>query len=126
MKQAFFQIEEHLSHQTIQDRRSAPRFDASDIPGFRSIDQVGGPEVKLINIARRGALIESTEQISPGPSTSLRIITAEAVHIIEGRIIHYRVSSLKYKVLQYQAVVAFNEDFTILPAGPDKEFTPHL
>lgn len=122
---AISQIDKHLSQQAIQDRRLSPRFGAYHIPGFKIISQVGGPEVKLINISRGGALIESAEHILPGPSTTLRILTAEAVHLIEGRIIHYGVSSLKNRMPQYQAVVIFNEDFTILPAGPGKEFTSH-
>lgn len=130
MNHAIPQIEQYLPSQNIRDRRTAPRFDASAIPGYKCINQIGGSEVKLINISRCGALIESCEYMPLGSSISLQIVTAEAVHIIKGQIIgrtiHYRTSSMNEKVLQHQSAIAFDEDFTILPAGPDEGFTLHL
>lgn len=115
-------IKQYLKRQNIGNRRTAPRFDASAIPVFKSISQVGGPEVGLINISRHGALIESRERISPGSSISLRVVTAEAVHIIQGKMVHYSTSSMNNKVIRYQFAIAFDEDFTILPEGADEYF----
>ena len=119
-------VEQFLKRQNIGNHRTAPRFDASAIPAFKSIHQVGGPEVKLINISRRGALIESRERILPGPSTSLRIVTAEAVYIIKGRVVHYSIHSRNHKEVHYHSAIVFDEDFTILPSGPDEDFTFHI
>ena len=123
MSHAALQMDQSLKRQNIGDRRAAPRFDASAIPGFKSINQVGGPEVRLINISRSGALIESPKLMSLGSSVSLQIVTAEAVHIINGRLIgrsiHYRTSSMNEKVLQCQAAIDFDKDFAILPASTD-------
>ena len=116
-------IERYLKRQPIGNCRTAPRFDASAIPAFKSINQVDGPEVKLINISRRGALIASREPISPGPIISLQIITAESVHIVKGHIVRQNISSENNKEAPYQSVVAFEEDFPILPAGPDEDLT---
>lgn len=103
-----------------EDRRKTIRFKASDIPGFKSANLVGGPEVRLINISRRGALIESPELISLGSSVSLKIITTDGFHIVNGKIIgrtiHYRVSSMNNKSLQCQSAILFDKDFLILPA----------
>lgn len=108
------QTKQPLKHQNIGDDRAAPRFDASAIPGFKSIIQVGGPKVKLINISRRGLLIEGREFMSPGSSISLQLFTAEAVYPIKGRITRCRSTSMDDKGLQYQSAIFLDEDLTIL------------
>ena len=113
-------IERYLKHQNTVNRRAAPRFGVSDIPAFKSISLAEGPEVKLVNISRYGALIESRKRISTGPDISLQIAMAEKVHIIKGRIIHCCVHSPKNREVQYQTAIAFHRDFPILSAGPDK------
>ena len=119
MNNSTLSMEQWLKNQSIGNRRKVPRFDASAIPNLKSIHQVDGPEVNLINISRRGALIESSERILPGPNISLRIVTVDAVHIIKGRIVHYSIYPGSNRKVLYQFAFAFDEDFTILPAGTD-------
>lgn len=112
-------LKQYLKRPNIGNRRTAPRFDASAIPVFKSISLVKGPEVKLINISRHGALIESSERISPGSSISLRVVTAESVHTLKGKMVRYKAISMNSKETGYQIVIAFDEDFTVLPEGLD-------
>jgi len=125
MNNTILQTEQLLKPQSVVERRKAPRFDASAIPDFKSISQVGGPEVKLINISRCGALIESPEVMPLGSSISLQITTSQYVHIVRGRIIgrsiHYRISPQNEKVLHCQSAISFDEDFPILPKGPNSD-----
>jgi hypothetical protein len=102
------------------DLRRAPRFDASAIPSLKSAHQIGGPEIKLINISRGGALIEVQERLSPGTSFALQLVTAETVHLLHGRIIRCYVYAIG-KVVQYRCAIAFDEDFTILPPGKEAD-----
>jgi len=99
-------------------RRQAPRFDASAIPSLRSVYLDGGPRVKLINISRVGALIEIQERMLPGSRVTLKFVTAEMIHFVEGRIVRCSVDSID-KVCSCQCAIAFDKDFTILP--PVKE-----
>lgn len=69
--------------QRIKDRRKAPRLDAKSIPFLIGAYQVGGPEVKLINISRGGALIESKQRLAKGTDICLQLITAGKVYLIQ-------------------------------------------
>ena len=113
MKHTVLQMEQHLKGQNIGGRRAVPRFDASVIPTLKSINRVGGPKVELINISRRGALIESREHMSSGSSISLRFVTTETAYVIKGRITRCSTSLTKKK--SFQSAIAFDKDFTFLP-----------
>jgi hypothetical protein len=113
MSQAVSQTERSLKRQSVRERRKYPRFDASDIPVLKSASQVGGTEVKLINISRSGALIESSERMESGSSISLRLITEVAIFLLKGRIVRSSKSSKQNNI--FQSAIAFDEDFTMLP-----------
>ena len=113
MSQLNFPMERRLKHQKTRSRRTALRFPVSDIPAFKRINLVGGPEVKLINISRRGALIECCEYMSMGSRISLQVTTEEAAAVIKGRVIRCSTASKNDKAPQYQSTIAFDEDFTL-------------
>ena len=103
------------SRQSIVDCWRATRFNASAIRTLISLNIVRGPEAKLINISKRGALIESPEYISPASRISLRLVTAEEAYLIKGRIIRCSASSKKDNALKYQFGIVFDEDFASMP-----------
>ena len=107
--------------QKIDDRRAVPRFDASVIPALRSISRIGGSTVKLINISRRGALVESRERISQGSTIALRLTTENEVYFIKGRVISSSTSPKIGRV--FQSAVAFKEDFSFLPVSADSDLS---
>lgn len=98
------------------ERRRAPRFDASVIPHLKSVRQAEGSEVKLINISRCGALIETRQRMLPKTRVSLRLDTKETVYFLEGEVLRCYVYEID-KALTYQYAVLFDEDFEILPSG---------
>lgn len=100
------------------ERRKAPRFDASAIPSLRSVHLDEGPGIKLINISRVGALIEIHERMVPGSRVSLKFVTTEMIHFMEGRIVRCNVDSID-KVFSCQCAIAFDKDFTILPPADE-------
>jgi hypothetical protein len=119
MSDKTLQMKQPAEFQGFRDRRKTPRFDPSVIPFLEAVHLVGGPEVKLVNISRGGALIESQERLSPGLSIMLKIATAETVYLLKGCILRYDVSSIDDTVPHYYSAIAFDEDFTILPQKVD-------
>jgi hypothetical protein len=101
----------------VEENRSAPRFDASDIPQLRIISDSGAPEAKLINISRRGALIESREHLLPGDSIYLQLAIDENLYYVRGQIINHRNSSMNGGISKI--AIAFDEEFTSLPPSDD-------
>jgi hypothetical protein len=109
-----------MGQKDFVDRRKEPRFGASAIASLDSVHLVEETEIKLINISRGGALIETKERMSPGNRVSLRIVTAETAYLLKGRIIRSSVYTIG-KALTYQCSMVFDEDFAILPPGEDVE-----
>ena len=46
----------------------------------------------------------------------MRLVTANRVFLLKGRVLRYYISSIENDVLKYQSAIAFDEDFTILPS----------
>ena len=103
-----------MEQKNAVDHRKTSRFDASAIPSLKSVHIAEGPGIKLINISRRGALIETQEQMLPGSSVSLRVVTADAVYLIKGWILRCNVHSID-KASAYQCAISFEKDYTKLP-----------
>ena len=101
--------------QITDERRKAPRLDAESIPFLIGAYQVGGPEVKLINISRGGALIESREPLAKGSEICLQLVTAGKVYLIRGRILRYYISFIAGNALRYRSAIAFDKDLAIMP-----------
>lgn len=97
------------------ERRASPRLPPSAIPSLKGVKLVAGPEVRLVNISRGGALIESEARLSPGSNLCLRLVTAESVYLLKGHVLRSKVASLAGGGLRYQSAVSFNEEFSILP-----------
>jgi hypothetical protein len=116
-----FVIKQGLGQKQVKERRKAPRFDASAIPNLKIINHAGRGEIKLINISRRGALIEGGERMPLGSCISLQLFIAKSVYPLRGRITRCNLSSMNNKAPQYQCAVEFDEDFTLLPASNDKD-----
>lgn len=113
------QREQNLKRKKAAKSRGAARYDASSMLALKSISQVGGDKVKLINISRRGALIESRKRLSPGSTISLRLIIGESVYFIKGRIVRSINSPTAGRV--FRSGITFHEDFSALPAHDDKD-----
>jgi len=110
-----------LENQPVKDRRKSPRFDASAIPNLKIISQVGRDKIKLINISRRGALIEGCERMSPGSNIALHLFIAKSVYPLRGRITRCDLSPADNPVPQYRSAIEFDEDFKLLPASTDSD-----
>lgn len=102
--------------QNLEERRKAPRFDLFfSMPTLKSIHRADGLEVDLINLSRRGALIDSPERISPGSGIFLRVITEETTYTFKGRVTRCSISPMNART--FQSGIEFDEEFTFLPAS---------
>jgi hypothetical protein len=109
------QTRDAAAAKTGMERRTSPRLPPSAIPALKSISLSSGPEVVLINISRGGALLESDRRLRPSTKICLRLVTAEAVHQVWGRVLRSQVSRLAGG-LHYQSAVAFDQELALLAA----------
>jgi len=112
------QREKNLKREKTAKSRNTPRFDASAMPSLKCISQVRGDKVKLINISRRGALIEGHNRLSAGSTISLRLTTEKSVYFVKGQVVRSRANPIRPRI--FQSGIAFHEDFEILPSGSEK------
>ncbi len=115
-KQQGLQKKQDMKHQSVKERRKAVRFDIfPPMPKLKANNQVDGREVNMINMSRRGALMDSTLQMNPNSSVTLRVIAEGSTYIIKGRITHCCVSSKNDKT--FLSNIEFDQDFTPSPAN---------
>jgi hypothetical protein len=69
--------------------------------------------MKVINIARGGALLETDVRLPPGTKIVLRVVTIEGVIQITSQVLRSSISSLK-GTPKYQSAVAFENPLHIL------------
>ena len=101
------------------NRRRAPRLAPSAFPELKSARLLAGPEVQLINLSRGGALLESDTRIIPGANICIRLVAADAVFLLRGRVLRSRASHLRGSALIYECAVAFDEEFPLLPGSEE-------
>ena len=93
---------------TAADRRVWPRIPASELPDL-SVNLTTGPDIRLIDISRGGALFECSKRLVPASTVALRLVTPDGTHIVRGRVVRSRIVRLERGGLGYQAAIAFNE-----------------
>jgi PilZ domain len=95
-----------------QERRHEVRHDATTLPHL-SAHLVKGPAVRLLDISRRGAMVESDTPLRPGRSVSLRFATPDAELILTGCVVRTTVSALTEAHLKYRTGLSFGDDNTL-------------
>jgi hypothetical protein len=102
------------SKRSGRDRRTSPRCPPSSIPSLKSARLSDGTELNLINISRGGALIESESRMIPGLTICIRMVAADALLMIRGRILRSKAKQIRGSTIVYQSAIAFDEDFSLL------------
>ena len=70
-----------------------------------------GQSVRLLNICRCGALVESGAPLRPGARTELHLAGLKARHAIRGRLERCHVAALD--PVRYRAVIVFDESVEV-------------
>lgn len=94
------------------ERRTAPRRDASTI-GPVVARLVAGSEVKLLDLSRRGLLLESETRLTIGAKATVKITTTDGALVARGSVVRSRVSGVANGVLTYHTALALEEDLSL-------------
>lgn len=95
------------------ERRAYPRKPASELPFLKSVKLLAGPEVRIIDVSRGGAQLESDTPLPPGTRVCLRLVTTDTTLLIDGRVLRSRVSCLQPGLVRYRSAVAFDEEVAL-------------
>lgn len=71
-------------------------------------DLCTGSGARLINISRGGALLETETRMTPGAIICLRLIAADAVFLLRGRVLQSRALPLRDSLSVFKSAVTFD------------------
>jgi hypothetical protein len=91
------------------DRRIDQRRDARAL-GPVVARLVGGSEVRLMDFARRGVLLESDTRLLIGAKATIKITTTDTTISVRGHVVRSRVAGVKGGALVYHTAMALEED----------------
>jgi hypothetical protein len=91
------------------DRRIDQRHDARAL-GPVVARLVGGSEVRLMDFARRGVLLESDTRLLIGAKATIKITTTDSAISVRGHVVRSRVAGVKGGALVYHTAMALEED----------------
>jgi hypothetical protein len=99
--------------------RRWPRFNISEVPSIKGISLNSGARIKVVNMSRGGALLQTRRRIARGTEINLNLNMAEGTVQLTGLVLRSSISSLK-GIPQYHAAVAFDRPLKIFdePPGP--------
>jgi hypothetical protein len=103
--------EDH-SRGTSDERRSAPRHDATKL-GRVVTRVVGGGEVRLLDFSRNGVLLESDQRLAIGVKVTIRITTTDASITVHGHVVRSKVAGVNGTIV-YHAALALDDDLSVL------------
>jgi hypothetical protein len=92
---------------TVVERRTAPRVAPAQTRWLANAVLRPGMPVVLVNISRRGALVESGARLRPGAQTELQLAGASARTSVRGRVDRCHVTGLD--PLRYCGAIVFDE-----------------
>ena len=97
------------------DRRIDQRRDARAL-GPVVARLVGGSEVRLMDFARRGVLLESDTRLLIGAKATIKITTTDTTIAVRGHVVRSRVAGVKGGALMYHTALALEEDLGLADA----------
>lgn len=106
------QKRETLARPDTDDRRRAPRHDATHL-GSVITRVIGGGEVKLLDFSRSGVLIESDTRLAIGARATIRLTTTDASLTVRGQVVRSKVAGLN-GTLVYHTALQLEDDLTAL------------
>lgn len=94
------------------NRREYPRIPAAMVPSLTA-RVVGGAAVRLLDVSRRGAQLETSMHMRPGRSVCIRFIAADATVTLTGAVVRSTVAIVESEGVKYHTALAFAEDFEL-------------
>jgi hypothetical protein len=97
-----------------KERRTAPRFTASEVLPHAVTRLATGQEVELVNVSLNGGvLIHTGIMLAPGSCIRLRIALPGTDVNLDGRIQRCKIVGLKQAKIQYEAAIILDEGFPL-------------
>ena len=96
------------------NRRRHERIPADRLPHVTA-RVVGGPEVRLLDLSRRGARLETTLHLRPGRSVCVRLVADDTTVTLSGAVVRSRVAVVDETGVRYQTALAFSNDVPFCP-----------
>lgn len=94
------------------DRRTSPRVPASAVPDLKA-RLLAGPDVRLVDLSRRGVLLETQTRLLPGSPVRLKFVAQDATLVLKGAVVRSSVCTCGEHGLIYRTAVTFDEDIAI-------------
>lgn len=91
------------------ERRAWPRLAAGDVPHL-SARLISGLPVRLIDVSRRGVLVETSRRLLPNSAITLRFLASDASVMLRGCIVRSSVEILEGDGVMYRVAIAFEDD----------------
>jgi hypothetical protein len=114
-------IESELVSPSSENRRIDQRHDARAL-GPVVARLVGGSEVRLMDFARRGVLLESDTRMLIGAKATIKITTTDTTISVRGSVVRSRVAGVKGGALMYHTALALEDDLGLADSvAPRKE-----
>lgn len=117
-----------------ENRRQSPRRPASAIPNLTA-RLFAGSDVRLVDVSRRGVLIETDARLLPNSPISIKFVTTDTTVVLKGSVVRSSVNIVSDKGVVYRTAVAFEEDIALCdeslwaepePVAPPVEDAPPL
>jgi hypothetical protein len=105
------------------DRRIDQRHDARAL-GPVVARLVGGSEVRLMDFARRGVLLESDARLLIGAKATIKITTTDTTISVRGHVVRSRVAGVKGGSLVYHTALALEEDLGLMESVVPRQEEP--
>jgi hypothetical protein len=105
------------------DRRIDQRHDARAL-GPVVARLVGGSEVRLMDFARRGVLLESDTRLLIGAKATIKITTTDTTISVRGHVVRSRVAGVKGGSLMYHTAMALEEDLGLMESVAPRQEEP--
>ncbi len=85
---------------------------------------VGGSEVRLMDFARRGVLLESDTRLLIGAKATIKITTTDTTISVRGHVVRSRVAGVKGGALMYHTALALEEDLGLMESVAPRQGEP--
>jgi hypothetical protein len=108
--------------QRVAGWRRFPRHSATRLPSLRA-NILAGPDVRVINVARGGMLIECDVRLIPGSGVCLNVTLGDQVYQVAGRVSRVDASLSEGRV-KYRAGVALDQEMAIFDLPPGYNLSP--
>lgn len=99
-----------------EERRRSPRRPASMVPNLKA-RLLAGPDVRLLDISRRGVQLETDTRLLPGSPIRIKFVADDRNVIMKGCVVRSSVAVVSGTGLVYRTAVSFDEDIALCDAS---------